>query len=154
MNELIAAGMVIICQVSLFLIGVVLIKRCISRFLTLARLYFEPKPGGKPSEFAELTSILSKTLASDIVASIKMTLLASNSAAVRTEQAMAKREMSAASPLIGMLMKKFPGLGKTLIEHPELAQMAISKLGTMGGAPAGMEERPGNNHDSNPFNII
>lgn len=154
MTDLLAAGGIILCQLLLFLTSLVIIKRSISRFLHLARLYFEAKPDGKASEFAELTSLLSKQLASDITASIKMSLLAQSSVAARQEKAATRQGISMSSPILGMLMGKFPGLGKTLADNPELAQLAISKLGSLQGvthAPEGGQG--GNNHSVDPFSV-
>jgi len=152
-------GVILICQLSLLLLGLVVGNKLRSWVSQNVRSLFEQRKDleGKPAQsvFADILDDIGNRLARAIIASVKGWLMAQNSAAVRQDKAAAREELMAnAPPAMGALAAFAPGLMKKAMKHPELAQMAMQFMGNMGGQRK--EEaisNNGNSHPENPFRI-
>jgi hypothetical protein len=146
---------VLICQLLLLATSLLLAKRLMSSLSRNVRLYFESPDEGKQSPFADTLDNLSARLGAAIIASIKGWLMSQNSIAVRQDKAAARQEIQEnAPPILGMLMKYQPGIGKLLGKNPELAQLAMQYLNNRQGAKPPEEVSAGSNGSSgNPFKV-
>lgn len=104
------------------------VKRLKSSVITNVRSFLESPKEGEPSPIAVIGDTLASRLGSAIVASLKAWLLAQNSIAVRQDKAAMREAMQQDNPVLGMLAKFSPGIGKLLGKNPELAQIAINAL--------------------------
>lgn len=114
---------VIICQLLLFLLSLVLIKRQMLSLTRAVLSYFVQQPEEKQSKFADTLDNMAGRFAAAIVASLKGFLMGENSAALRQEKAAARADLLASNPLMGFAAKYAPGL---IRKNPELAQLALN----------------------------
>jgi len=152
-------GGLLICQLSVLLFVLVAGIKLKSYLLQNVRSFFEQRKDreGNPeqSAFADILDNIGNRLAAAIIASAKGWLMAQNSAAVRQDKAAARQEFQASAPAaLQFLMKFSPGIGKIVQKNPELAQLAMSALGNMGGKSEAVISDNGNGHISgDPFKI-
>ena len=129
---------VIICQILLFILAYIVIRSKIRRFQETIKAYFQGDQE-HPSEANILLDTISKKFAGSFTASIKANLLAFQSASVRQERQLAGALVEdSAPPLLGALLSQFPAVGKIIRKNPELAQMLMQSVASLGA-------RPGNN---------
>lgn len=144
---------VLICQLLLFVTSLGIATKLMYSLIKSVRSFFEQPEPEKQSPFADTIDNITSRLAVALIASIKGWLMSQNSIAVRQDKAAARQEIQDnAPPILGMLMKYQPGIGKILGKNPELAQLAMQYLSNRGKAP---EEVPANNNGSsgNPFKV-
>ncbi len=148
-------------MMNILLTGLLLVNACIFvlivyAFLKIRRIYEEFRvfctaPDEKtPSALASLAGVLSDMVARSIVACAKTTFMGKQSGAIRAgtgiEADIAEDTINANHPAIGALLHSFPALRRTLRRNPALLDMALSKLGVIGGGA--VASPPGNSHGS------
>jgi len=83
-----------------------------------------------PSPLAQTVSSISDMIARSLVAQVKTTFMGIESGVSRAENSIQQNAFAQANPLIAGLVNMFPKTVKrTLIKHPELIDMALSKFG-------------------------
>lgn len=120
----------ILCTNVILLLAVLLVMRRVSRIYGQVVSFLSSSDPKTPSALAQTWEIAASMLSRSIMAGLKATLMAGQSAAVRGEKAVdADIAVDTASQMgFGSILSMFPSLNKTLRRNPGLLDLALSKL--------------------------
>lgn len=118
----------------------------IFKAVKVLNVFVRPESPDKPSPMAIVLGTFSDMMARSIVAQAKATFMGKQSGMARAETAVtadiAEDTLNQVNPAFGAILSSFPALKKTLRRNPGLADIALSKLGSMLSNP-GNGSKPG-----------
>lgn len=130
-----------IILVAILVVNIALIALLVLVFARVQQVYrdFEafivPAEDGQPSPLAQAVNAVTDHAVASLLASVKGQLMGVASGLVRADKALEgdiAEGIADQSPMMSGLMDAFPALRKTLKRNPQLAALALSKLGGIG----------------------
>jgi|SRR3972149_2418664 len=142
---------------ALLIAGVInfeIVRRYIERkqreFISLAVSFISPSDGG-PSALAGAVEVAAGTVGRAVAASLKASLMGTDSSLAKAERTFQKAALQDSSPLAAAVMTAFPHIGRWMGKNPQLAGIMAEKLQS---AMAGAGSKPGNGHEQLPMDEI
>ena len=125
--------------------------------LEMVRDYITPPGDGENSPLVNELGTIADMFSKAVMMNAKATFMGMQSGAKRGERAaaaeVAEATIGGVNPLIGMLMKSFPAVGKSLAKNPELLDLALTKLMPGTGAQLPDTAAGGNGHSNSAYKL-